>query len=190
MNKKLLLLTLISLIFCGNLIGNEYINKKLDEQDELISSIECEMMNMRILIKSLKSDNENINTHAKNMEDRVKICDEKIIALENNISSLKTALISNKEDTHEIIEVLGSMEEEIEGYKKLISDIKAKSERANQFANILIPMTTLPLVATGAYLYCFTNNKTCGKACMIGGVSLFIGCEIVWNGGHTIFKWW
>ena len=92
------------------------------------------------------------------------------------------ALDSNKEDTHEVISILGDMTEEI-------SKAEKQKELTNKFVQIVIPTMTLPLVVSGAYLYFATDEKDFGKLMMICGGGLFIGAEIIWNGGKFIKIW-
>ena len=108
----------------------------------------------------------------------------------NKISSLKeineelhVALNSNKEDTHEVISILGDMTEEITKMNK-------QKEFTNKFVQIAIPTTTLPLIVSGAYLYFVTDEKDLGKTLSVCGGALLIGGEIIWNGGKFIFKIW
>ena len=108
---------------------------------------------------------------------------EEIISLKENNKELHTALNSNKEDTHEVINILGGMSEEI-------AKINKQKELTNKFVQIAIPTMTLPLVISGAYLYFVTDEKDFGKLMMICGGGLFIGGELVWNGGKFIFKIW
>jgi hypothetical protein len=96
---------------------------------------------------------------------------------------LHTDLNSNKEDTHEVINILGNMTEEI-------SKINKQKELADKFIRLVIPTTTLPLIASGAYLYFGTDEKTLGKTLMYCGGGLLIGGELIWNGGKFILKIW
>ena len=77
------------------------------------------------------------------------------IKMNNKISSLKeineelhVALNSNKEDTHEVISILGDMTEEI-------SKISKQEESADKFIRFVIPTTTVPLILS---LVCCTPN--------------------------------
>ena len=106
-----------------------------------------------------------------------------ISSLKNINDELHIALTSNKEDTHEVISILGNMNEEI-------SKINEQKKLANKFIQIAIPTTTLPLIVSGAYLYFATDEKDLGKTLSICGGALLIGGEIIWNGGKFILKIW
>lgn len=165
------------------------INAKLDEQDNLLDSLEFEMQNMKLIILSLQDDKTNMTNHISSLERRIKVCKEKIKKMQSTIDSMRTALLSNKEDTHEVIEVLGQMQEELDKYKKYVSDLEKRLSRTNIIVQTMIPCLTLPMIGTGAYLY-FSDEKDIGKMCMVGGCCLFIGAELAWNGGKFIFKLW
>ena len=191
MFKKLIsvfvLFSFISTFVFSNTVS--LINAKLDEQDNLLDSLEFEMTNMRLLILSLQDDRTNMTTYTSSLERRIKVCNEKINRMQSTIDSMRTALLSNKEDTHEVIEILGQMQEELDRYKKYVSDLEKRLNRTNVVVQTMIPCLTLPLFATGSYLY-FTDEKEMGKICMSSSACLFIGAELAWNGGKFIFKLW
>ena len=180
---KKILIFIISTVLFVNVYADDFINQKLNEQDELIDNIELQITNMNQIISSLKLDNLDLTEHADELE-------KSNIAMGNEISSLKEinkelhiSLNSNKEDTSEVISILGDMSEEI-------SKINKQKELTNKFIQIAIPTTTLPLIASGAYLYFATDEKDLGKLMMMCGSGLLIGGELVWNGGKFILKIW
>lgn len=138
---------------------------------------------MTQMISLLKLDNNNLNEHVIELENNKNKMTQEILSLKNVNKELHTALNSNKEDTSEVISILGDMNEEI-------SKINKQKELTNKFIQIAIPTTTLPLIASGAYLYFATDEKDLGKLMMICGGGLLIGGELVWNGGKFIFKIW
>lgn len=181
MKKFLIFATFILLsvkVYC-----DDFVNQKLNEQDELIDNIEAQIINMAQMISLLKLDNNNLNEHVIELEINKNKMTQEILSLKNVNKELHTALNSNKEDTSEVISILGNMSEEI-------SKINKQKELTNKFIQIAIPTTTLPLIASGAYLYFATDEKDLGKLMMMCGGGLFIGGELVWNGGKFIFKIW
>lgn len=180
--KKLLIFYIVSILCFENLYADDFVNQKLNEQNDLINNIELEILNMDKLISSLKLDNINLSEYATQLENGNKAMSEEIISLKENNKELHTALNSNKEDTHEVINILGGMSEEI-------AKINKQKELTNKFVQIAIPTMTLPLVISGAYLYFVTDEKDFGKLMMICGGGLFIGAEITWNGGKFIKIW-
>ena len=181
MKKFLIFATLILLsakVYC-----DDFVNQKLNEQDELIDNIEAQIINMAQMISLLKLDNNNLNEHVIELEINKNKMTQEILSLKNVNKELHTALNSNKEDTSEVISILGNMSEEI-------SKINKQKELTNKFIQIAIPTTTLPLIASGAYLYFATDEKDLGKLMMMCGGGLFIGGELVWNGGKFILKIW
>jgi hypothetical protein len=112
------------------------------------------------------------------------------------------ALISNKEDTALAITIVGDLQlenknlkNEIENinvqfknYKEYAEDCIKKEEKAIIMGNILIPIATVPLIISGSIL--MATNNDYGKPMFYTGVGLLVGCEMVWNGGHFIFKIW
>ncbi len=180
MKKFLIFVTIILLskVYC-----DDFVNQKLNEQDELIDDIELQITNMTNLISLLKLDNLDISEHADELEKSNKNMANEISSLKNINNELHVALTSNKEDTHEVINILGNMTEEI-------SKINKQKELADKFIRLVIPTTTIPLIASGAYLYFATDEKNLGKLMMMCGGGLLIGGELVWNGGKFIFKIW
>ena len=181
MIKKLIsVITLLSFIsvFCFS----SEIDNKLDEQDELIQSLELEMSNIRLMMYLLKEDNEQLNL-------TVDSCNAKITELMENIESMKKALISNKEDTSKLIAEMEVIYNELENYKSELAMLKRKNNNANLFVQITIPLVTLSFAGYGAYEY-FANDSNMGKFMMYGGLGLFVGLEVVWNGGKFIFRIW
>ena len=178
--KKLMIIFMLCLF--GNFYADDFVNQKLNEQNELIDNIEFEIMNMENIISSLKLDNTNLTEYTTKLENGNKVMSEEITSLKENNKELHVALDSNKEDTHEVINILGNMTEEITKAEK-------QKELTNKFVQIAIPTMALPLVASGAYMYFATDEKDLGKLMMMCGGGLFIGAEITWNGGKFIKIW-
>jgi septal ring factor EnvC (AmiA/AmiB activator) len=178
--KKLMMI--FTLCLFGNFYADDFVNQKLNEQNELIDNIEFEIMNMENIISSLKLDNTNLTEYTTKLENGNKVMSEEITSLKENNKELHVALDSNKEDTHEVINILGNMTEEITKAEK-------QKELTNKFVQIAIPTMALPLVASGAYMYFATDEKDLGKLMMMCGGGLFIGAEITWNGGKFIKIW-
>ena len=178
--KKLMMI--FTLCLFGNFYADDFVNQKLNEQNELIDNIEFEIMNMENIISSLKLDNTNLTEYTTKLENGNKVMSEEITSLKENNKELHVALDSNKEDTHEVINILGNMTEEITKAEK-------QKELTNKFVQIAIPTMALPLVASGAYMYFATDEKDLGKLMMMCGGGLLIGAEITWNGGKFIKIW-
>ena len=176
--KKILMFILSTVLFV-NVYADDFVNQKLNEQDELIENIETQILNMTQIISSLKLDNLDMSGHIEELENS----NNKISSLKEINEELHVALNSNKEDTHEVISILGNMNEEI-------SKINEQKKLANKFIQIAIPTTTVPLIVSGAYLYFATDEKDLGKTLSICGGALLIGGEIIWNGGKFILKIW
>lgn len=169
--------------------ADAFINSKLNEQDELLDELELEMNNIRNLVASLKLDNANLTTYSESLEKRIAVCNQKIDEMQETIDSMRKALISNKEDAHEVISILGDMQEELDRYKIYLNEIEKKAKRADLFVQILIPTLSVPMIANGIYLYA-NGNENYGKICMYSGAIMLVGAELVWNGGKFIFKLW
>ena len=180
--KKFLIFTTIILL-SAKVYCNDFVNQKLNEQDELIEDIETQIINMTQTISLLKLDNNGLNKHVTELEINKNKMTQEISSLKNVNKGLHIALNSNKEDTHEVINILGDMTEEI-------SKINKQKELADKFIRLVIPTTTIPLIASGAYLYFATDEKNLGKLMMTCGGGLLIGGELIWNGGKFILRIW
>lgn len=180
--KKLFLYLCLILSFTY-IYADDSINQKLDEQDKLINEIELQIFDMTKLISSLKLDKANMENHIIQLENGNQKMGDEIKFLKENNDELHIALNSNKEDTHEVINILGDMEVEI-------AKINKQKELSDKFIQITIPTTTLPLIMSGLYLYFATDEKELGKIITTSGCILLIGSELVWNGGKFILKIW
>ena len=104
------------------------------------------------------------------------------------MENLKKALISNKEDVSTAIAEMGVLYEQVKLLNEKITYLEIRQKRAFATTNIIIPITTLPMIITGSVL--MATNNDYGKPVFYTGVGLLVGCEVVWNGGHFIFKLW
>ena len=182
--------TIILICFTFTFIfADTFINSKLDEQDKLLDDLEVEMNNIKLLVTSLQSDNANLVTYSESLEKRIETCNQKIYDMQETIISMKKALISNKEDTHEVISILGEMQEELNNYKTYINELEKKAKCTDTFVQILIPTLSVPMIVNGIYLYA-NGNENYGKLCIGSGVVMLVGAELVWNGGKFILKIW
>ena len=188
MKKIICMITLFCFMFTF-IFPNNFINEKLDEQDDILNSLEDEMNSIRLLVSSLQDENKDLVVYSQSLENRVNVCNEKIDEMQETIEFMRKALLSNKEDTSEVILILGDMQQELDNYKIYLSQVEKKLKRTDVFVQIMIPTLSLPMIANGTYLY-FNGKEQYGKICMIGGASLFIGAEVLWNGGKFIFKIW
>ena len=180
---KKFLVCLLLIILSVKIYADDFVNQKLNEQDELIDNIELQITNMTNLISLLKLDNFDMSEHINELEKSNINMNNEILVLKDTNKDLHIALNSNKEDTHEIINILGDMYEEI-------AKINKQKELTNKFVQIAIPTTTIPLIISGAYLYFGTDEKDLGKLIMTCGGGLLISGELVWNGGKFILKIW
>ena len=180
---KKFLIFIISTVLFINVYADDFVNQKLNEQDELIDNIELQITNMTNLISSLKLDNLNMGEYIDELEKSNTNMSNEISTLKDTNKDLHTALNSNKEDTHEVISILGDMSEEI-------AKINKQKKFTNKFVQIAIPTTTVPLIVSGVYLYFATDEKDLGKVLMYCGGGLLIGGEIIWNGGKFVLKIW
>lgn len=188
MKKIISIIILICFTFTF-IFADAFINSKLDEQDALLDELELEMNNIKNLVESLKLDNTNLITYSESLEKRITTCNQKIDEMQETIDSMRKALISNKEDTHEVISILGDMQEELDGYKIYLNEMEKKAKRTDLFVQILIPTLSVPMIANGIYLYA-NGNENYGKICMYSGAIMLVGAELVWNGGKFVFKVW
>jgi septal ring factor EnvC (AmiA/AmiB activator) len=180
MKKIFLFLCVLSLC---DVFAEDIINQKLDRQSELINDIETQISEMNQTITSLKFDKLNMENNIIRLENSNQNMSEKIEFLKSNNDELHSALISNKEDTSEVINVLGGMSEDL-------MRVNQQRKLADKFIQFSIPITTIPLIVGGAYLYFATDEKDLGKVLMISGGVLLVGCELVWNGGKFVLKIW
>ena len=83
--KKILMFILSTVLFV-NVYADDFVNQKLNEQDELIDDIELQIVNMNQTISSLKLDNLDLTEHIDELE-------KSNIKMNNKISSLKASFL-------------------------------------------------------------------------------------------------
>ena len=81
----------------------------------------------------------------------------------------------------------------ISAVDRIIDDVDkmtAQKKLMDKFVQVLIPITSVPLIVSGVYLYECTDEKLLGKSMMIYGTCVLVGGEFVWHSGKLIFKIW
>lgn len=104
------------------------------------------------------------------------------------MKALKEALLSNKDDTGVAIAEIGRLSEQIRDLGELASYYRKRARSSAIAANILIPVCTVPMVITGAVLAAGGNGL--GQPVLYTGLGLLVGCELVYNSGRLVFRWW
>ncbi len=190
MNKKLILIFAI-FIFSFPLFSQSKseIENILKQNEEIYQHLEEDLNSIKLLVDVLKSNNENVDLNVNSIKDISNTAIDKINKLNTNIEIIKKALISNNDDMGVIIGELGDMTEELNEYKRYVNSLKTRMTRNEILINTIIPITTLPLVGFGIYDIT-NNNSTRGKVELYSGIGLFVGAELIYNGGHFIFKLW
>lgn len=189
MNKRfiLVLFTLLSFnLFAQN---KEQIIDILNQNEQIYKQLEDDFKSIQSLVDVLKSANSNIQLNANSIKS---ISDNAIIRinnLEENIEHFKSALISNNEDLGTVINELGELSVELSEYKAYVNSLKLRMTRNEIIVNTIIPITTLPLVGFGVYDI-LNDNKVKGNFELYSGIGLFVGAELIYNGGHFILKLW
>lgn len=105
-----------------------------------------------------------------------------------SLRALKEALLSNKDDTGVAIAEIGRLSEQIKSLDELVNYYQRRAKGSAVIVNVLIPAATVPMMVSGAVLAA-TNNDL-GKPILYTGIGLFLGCELVYNSGRFIFRWW
>ena len=110
-----------------------------------------------------------------------------------DLQDVRTALASNREDTHNLIEVLAEAVEEVKKQAELVAIYEQRIKRGKIVSNCLIPSSFVTGVLTVAGIWCIVdgnlnNNETLNKTgwVMTGlGVGGFITIEVIWNIGSS-----
>lgn len=96
--------------------------------------------------------------------------------------------MSNKEDTSYMIALLGEAAEKAEKLEVRIHELEIQLKRNFWFSTIGISLMSLAPIAIGAIEY--SKGDVYGKDYMWAGLGLFIGAQLVYQGGHWLFKFW
>lgn len=108
--------------------------------------------------------------------------------MKENLENYKKALESNKDDVSYIIDLFVEAYGEVQELNEYVAVCKTREKRNEIMVNIMIPVATVPMIVTGGIL--MATNNDFGKPVLYTGVGLLVGCELVYNGGHFIFKIW
>lgn len=190
MNKKWII-SVIFILLSFNLFSQnkEEIKLILNQNEQIYKNLEDDFKSIQMLVDVLKFNDSEIKVNANSIQDISNTAIIKINKLETNVEFLRKALISNNEDVGVIIDELGEMSNSLNEYKKYVNSIRLRMTRNEVLINTLIPITTLPLIGFG--LYDMLNDQyTIGKIEVYSGLALFVGTEIIYNGGHFILKLW
>lgn len=120
----------------------------------------------------------------------------------NCLNLAQKALDSNREDTHNALIELGFAQEKIDtitiqkdilsqqiiSMKELQAENEKRLKNCYTIGNITVPLVPIGLIITGACVY-NSNNQLGKNLISAGGISL-IGFELVYQGGHFVFRWW
>lgn len=110
---------------------------------------------------------------------------------------------SNKEDTKNAINLFGEaleynslileenkkLKEEWQNHLIIDSENDKRFNNLYQLGNIIVPLVPISLLAASGI--CYLNRKDeLGKNFLYAGCASLIGFEILYQGGHFIFKIW
>ena len=125
------------------------------------------------------------------------------IQLSGCLDLAKKAMESNKEDTKNAINLFGEaleynslileenkkLKEEWQNHLIIDSENERRFNNLYQLGNIIVPLVPISLLA--ACGICYLNSKDeLGKNFLYAGCASLIGFEILYQGGHFIFKIW
>jgi len=113
------------------------------------------------------------------------------------------ALESNKEDTKNAINLFGEaleynslileenkkLKEEWQNHLKLDAENEKRFDNLYQFGNVIIPLVPVTLLTASGIFY-LNKMDDLGKGFLYAGCISLVGLEVVYQGGHFIFKVW
>ncbi len=115
--------------------------------------------------------------------------------LNERLESNKKALLSNKDDTSNLIVVISEMQAEIDlaakqakSLAELVDYYKSSAKNSNRFCNICIPVTCSIPIAIGAIE--LINGNTSGLNYIKAGAAALFSIELIYQGGHFLVKAW
>lgn len=125
------------------------------------------------------------------------------IQLSECLDLANKALESNKEDTKNAISLFGEaleynslileenkkLKEEWQNHLKLDAESERRFDNLYQFGNVVVPLVPVTLLTTSGILY-LNNKDDLGKGFLYAGCISLVGLEVVYQGGHFIFKVW
>ena len=180
MNKnKIIFILMILPIIYG--YSDDFINQEFDKQNEIIDKIEFQILDMNETIKALKSDNIKGDLYITELEKGFNKINEGLLMLKENNESFSN--LTNNINVSEIISAVDRVIEDVDrmnNQKKLV----------DKFVQVLIPVSSVPIIIGGIYIHETTDKKLLGKSMIIYGSGLLISGEFLWNSGKMIFKIW
>ena len=117
----------------------------------------------------------------------------KIEQTELRSKELEQCLISNKDDTHNAVLVVGELTEINLSLKKDLADVnllvsiyEIKLQRSYTAGTIC---TAIPSVLGGGYMI-FEGVRNNNQAMLFAGIAIATLPSLVYQGGHWVFKFW
>lgn len=126
-----------------------------------------------------------------------------MIYLEANLKTLNQALQSNNENLGPILSELGDMSQRALVAENKLKELEVKAEQLEQkmanlerqiknnfwFSTAGITLFSVAPVILGTIEYC-NGNEQRGKDYMWTGLGMFLGGQLIYQGGHWIFQIW
>lgn len=158
------------------------LNLESMEPLELLDQLE---MNYRLVQERL----EMALKSSKSLEEELKLMKVDLMSSKQTLQNLKTALLSNKEDTSVAISEIGRLQEKLDGYNEILDLANSRIERSTFGALILATGNTVG----GAMLGSAINDTLKGNTKYnnyIASCSVILVTDAVWALGHYLTKWW
>ena len=164
------------------------LNKNSQTQEETSNNQSLPSLSVREYLANARQELEALKTALMESSSGLTSMKAQLESCLQNLSNAEKALQSNKEDTANAIEELGNLYNEYLYYKELVALSEARLKKSYIAGNIIIPTATIPMMAFGGIL--MATNNDLGKPMFYTSAGLLLSCELVWNGGHLVFKLW
>lgn len=172
----------------------------------LQSNKDIQSMSLSELLKLTKTlynwQNQVSTTYLTSVSEKLNLMNSLSEKLLNCQSLAQKALESSRDDVHNALIELGLAQEQIDSItiqkeillnqlnsiKELAAENEKRLNNCYRFGNLLAPLFPVGLTVTGAAVYNYDNQL--GKNLMIAGCISLVSIEVVYQGGHWIFRFW
>ena len=126
---------------------------------------------------------------SKSLEEELKFMKIELESSKQTLQNLKTALLSNKEDTSVAISEIGRLQEKLDSYNEILDLANSRIKKSTLGALVLATGNTVGGTMLGSAINDTLKGST-NYNNYIASCSVILVTDAVWALGHYLLKWW
>lgn len=146
-----------------------------DKCDEKVTSLQLRVQTLSQYSQSLEEDLSRLMTD--------------VTTLKADLTRTRNALLSNREDTDSALALAGEFYEKAKALEERVAYAERKNKNSTIYANVVTPIPGLIFMVQGFIEMGKGNTDYGWRLFEIGAITL-VGMEVVYQGGHWLFKIW